>query len=189
MCPREDTGGRRRTPSLRLVIIRAGQISGGVNDCLDPLEWISGIVKSARTAGSLLPLGKTLSSYPLCGQMHKRPCRFLGLKSHLGLPSSNILPGNWAVSSYFISNRCQSRKRRPRQSYVGPAYITGKVNQHIYRYSWGLGQRTNPTLTRSHSHPQNGLRNSAYWRPRACSSEPSVTRFVSLMRLRPTHGG
>ena len=50
--------------SLRPVIIRVGQVSGGVNGCWNPLEWIPGIVQSAGLTKSLPSLGKAISLLP-----------------------------------------------------------------------------------------------------------------------------
>jgi len=51
--------------SLRPVITRVGQVSGGVNGCWNPLEWIPGIVQSAALTRSLPSLGKVISLLPL----------------------------------------------------------------------------------------------------------------------------
>lgn len=51
--------------SLRPVIVRVGQISGGVNGCWNPLEWIPGIVQSAALSRSLPSLGRVISLLPL----------------------------------------------------------------------------------------------------------------------------
>ena len=51
--------------SLRPVIVRVGQVSGGVNGCWNPLEWIPGIVQSAALTKSLPSLGKVISLLPL----------------------------------------------------------------------------------------------------------------------------
>jgi len=51
--------------SLRPVIVRVGQVSGGVNGCWNPLEWIPGIVQSAALTRSLPSLGKVISLLPL----------------------------------------------------------------------------------------------------------------------------
>ena len=50
--------------SLRPVIIRVGQVSGSVNGCWNPLEWIPGIVQSAGLTKSLPSLGKAISLLP-----------------------------------------------------------------------------------------------------------------------------
>jgi len=51
--------------SLRPVIVRVGQVSGGVNGYWNPLEWIPGIVQSAALTKSLPSLGKVVSLLPL----------------------------------------------------------------------------------------------------------------------------
>ena len=51
--------------SLRPIIVRVGQVSGGVNGCWNPLEWIPGIVQSAPLTKSLPSLGKVISLLPL----------------------------------------------------------------------------------------------------------------------------
>jgi len=43
------------------VIVRVGQVSGGLNGSWNPLEWIPGIVQSVALTGSLPSLGKTIS--------------------------------------------------------------------------------------------------------------------------------
>ncbi|KAF9650627.1 acetyl-CoA synthetase-like protein [Thelephora ganbajun] len=53
-----------QTP-LRSVIVRVGQVSGGVNGSWNPLEWIPGIVQSAALTKSLPSLGKVISLLPL----------------------------------------------------------------------------------------------------------------------------
>ena len=53
-----------QTP-LRPVIVRVGQVSGGLNGCWNPLEWIPGIVQSAALTKSLPSLGKVISLLPL----------------------------------------------------------------------------------------------------------------------------
>ena len=50
--------------SLQPVIIRVGQVSGGVNGCWNPLEWIPGIVQSASLTKALPSLGKAISLLP-----------------------------------------------------------------------------------------------------------------------------
>lgn len=47
------------------MIVRVGQVSGGVNGCWNPLEWIPGIVQSAALTKSLPSLGKVISLLPL----------------------------------------------------------------------------------------------------------------------------
>lgn len=56
--------------SLRPVIVRVGQVSGGVNGSWNPLEWIPGIVQSAALTRSLPLFGKAISLLPLqtCAQ-------------------------------------------------------------------------------------------------------------------------
>ena len=54
----------KQTP-LRPVIIRVGQVSGGVNGSWNPLEWIPGIVQSVALTKSLPSLGKAISLLPL----------------------------------------------------------------------------------------------------------------------------
>ena len=51
--------------SLRPVIVRVGQVSGGVNGCWNPLEWIPGIVQSTALTKSVPSLGKDISLLPL----------------------------------------------------------------------------------------------------------------------------
>ena len=51
--------------SLRPVIVRVGQVSGGVNGSWNPLEWIPGIMQSAALTGSLPSLGRVISLLPL----------------------------------------------------------------------------------------------------------------------------
>jgi len=51
--------------SLRSVIVRVGQVSGGVNGSWNPLEWIPGIVQSAALTESLPTVGKVISLLPL----------------------------------------------------------------------------------------------------------------------------
>jgi len=53
-----------QTP-LRPVIVRVGQVSGGVNGSWNPLEWIPGIVQSAALTRSLPSLGRVISLLPL----------------------------------------------------------------------------------------------------------------------------
>jgi len=53
-----------QTP-LRAVIVRVGQVSGGVNGCWNPLEWIPGIVQSTALTKSLPALGMGISLLPL----------------------------------------------------------------------------------------------------------------------------
>ena len=53
-----------QTP-LYPVIVRVGQVSGGVNGSWNPLEWIPGIVQSAALTKSLPSLGKTIPLLPL----------------------------------------------------------------------------------------------------------------------------
>ena len=43
--------------SLRPVIVRIGQVSGGVNGCWNPLEWIPGMVQPAALTKSVPSLG------------------------------------------------------------------------------------------------------------------------------------
>jgi len=50
--------------SLRSVMVRVGQVSGGVNGCWNPLEWIPGIVQSSVLTKSLPSLGKTIRLLP-----------------------------------------------------------------------------------------------------------------------------
>jgi len=47
------------------VIVRIGQVSGGVNGCWNPLEWIPGTVQSAALTKSLPSLRKDISLLPL----------------------------------------------------------------------------------------------------------------------------
>ena len=47
------------------MIARVGQVSGGVNGCWNPLEWIPGIVQSALLTKSLPSLGKVILLIPL----------------------------------------------------------------------------------------------------------------------------
>ena len=54
----------KQTP-LRPVIIRVGQVSGGLNGSWNPLEWIPGIVQSVALTKSLPSLGKAISLLPL----------------------------------------------------------------------------------------------------------------------------
>ena len=56
--------------SLRPVIVRVGQVSGGLNGYWNPLEWIPGIVQSAALTKSLPLFGKVISLLPLqaCAQ-------------------------------------------------------------------------------------------------------------------------
>jgi len=51
--------------SLRTVIVRVGQVSGGANGSWNPLEWIPGIVQSAALTKSLPVVGKVISLLPL----------------------------------------------------------------------------------------------------------------------------
>jgi len=51
--------------SLHPVIVRVGQVSGGVNGSWNPLEWIPGIVQSAALTRSLPSLGTVISLLPL----------------------------------------------------------------------------------------------------------------------------
>ena len=51
--------------SLRPAIVRIGQVSGGVNGCWNPLEWIPGIVQSSALTKSVPSLGKAISLLPL----------------------------------------------------------------------------------------------------------------------------
>ena len=51
--------------SLRPMIVRIGQVSGGVNGCWNPLEWIPGIVQSTALTKSVPSLGKDISLLPL----------------------------------------------------------------------------------------------------------------------------
>jgi len=47
------------------VIVRVGQVSGGVNGSWNPLEWIPGIVQSVALTKSLPSLGRDISLLPL----------------------------------------------------------------------------------------------------------------------------
>lgn len=51
--------------SLRPVIARVGQVSGGANGFWNPLEWIPGIVQSAALTKSLPSLGGVISLLPM----------------------------------------------------------------------------------------------------------------------------
>ena len=51
--------------SLRPVIVRVGQVSGGVNGSWNPLEWTPGIVQSVTLTKALPSLGKAISLLPL----------------------------------------------------------------------------------------------------------------------------
>ena len=51
--------------SLQPVIVRVGQVSGGINGSWNPLEWIPGIVQSATLTRSLPSLGRVISLLPL----------------------------------------------------------------------------------------------------------------------------
>lgn len=58
-----------QTP-LRSVIVRVGQVSGGVNGCWNRHDWFPAIVQSATLSRSLPSLGKVISLLPLqaCAQ-------------------------------------------------------------------------------------------------------------------------
>jgi thioester reductase-like protein len=51
-----------QTP-LRPVIVRAGQISGGVNGCWNPLEWMPAVVQSAKLVKCLPSLDQVNSRH------------------------------------------------------------------------------------------------------------------------------
>ena len=51
--------------SLHPVIVRLGQVSGGVNGSWNPLEWIPGIVQFTALTKSLPTLGRVISLLPL----------------------------------------------------------------------------------------------------------------------------
>jgi thioester reductase-like protein len=51
--------------SLRPVIARVEQVSGGVNGYWNPLEWITGVVQSVVLTKSLPSLGQAISLLPL----------------------------------------------------------------------------------------------------------------------------
>jgi len=53
-----------QTP-LRPVMVRVGQVSGGVNGCWNPLEWIPSIVQSVALARSLPSLETAIQLLPL----------------------------------------------------------------------------------------------------------------------------
>ena len=95
-----------QTP-LRPVIVRIGQVSGGVNGAWNPLEWIPGIVQSATLTGSLPSFGKAISLLPLqtCAQalVQTFGARTTQLVTHLHLV--NPTPSRWDDVFSYISKK------------------------------------------------------------------------------------
>lgn len=81
--------------TLRPVIVRVGQVSGGVNGSWNPLEWIPGIVQSAALTRSLPSFGKVISLLPLqtCAQALVQIARATRPAMHLHLV--NPTPSQW----------------------------------------------------------------------------------------------
>jgi hypothetical protein len=77
--------------SLRPVIVRVGQVSGGVNGCWNPLEWIPGIVQSAALTKSLPSLERSFLCSP-CRQARKPLYRHSGPKLRSSSPPSPRQP-------------------------------------------------------------------------------------------------
>ena len=91
--------------SLRPVIIRVGQVSGSVNGCWNPLEWIPGIVQSAGLTKSLPSLGKAISLLP-SQTTAQALVQTLGAKSaspSLHLHLVNPTPSRWDDVFDYIS--------------------------------------------------------------------------------------
>ena len=95
-----------QTP-LRPVITRVGQVSGGVNGCWNPLEWIPGIVQSAALTRSLPSLGKVISLLPLQTSAQAL-VQVLGAKSAtptLYLHLVNPTPSQWDGTFGYIAKK------------------------------------------------------------------------------------
>ena len=95
-----------QTP-LRPVIVRVGQVSGGVNGCWNPLEWIPGIVQSAALTGSLPSLEKVISLLPMqaCAQglVQALDAKSTALALHLHLV--NPTPLQWDDAFDYIAKK------------------------------------------------------------------------------------
>ena len=83
--------------SLLPVIVRVGQISGGVNGCWNPLEWIPGIVQSASITNSLPSFKKSISLLPLqaCAQALVQVLGARTTSASLHLHLVNPTPSLW----------------------------------------------------------------------------------------------
>ena len=95
-----------QTP-LRPVIVRVGQVSGGVNGSWNPLEWIPGIVQSTALTKSLPSLGKVISLLPLQTSAQAL-VQVLGAKTAspvLHLHLVNPTPSQWDDVFGYIAKR------------------------------------------------------------------------------------
>ena len=79
------------------MIVRIGQVSGGVNGSWNPLEWIPGIVQSAALARSLPSFGKAISLLPLqaCAQALVQASRAKMARPVMHLHLVNPTPSQW----------------------------------------------------------------------------------------------
>ena len=93
--------------SLRPVIVRVGQVSGGVNGCWNPLEWIPGIVQSVTLTKSLPSLGKGISLLPLQTSAQGL-VQVLGVKMTLPILHLHLVnptPSRWDDVFGYIARR------------------------------------------------------------------------------------
>ena len=83
--------------SLRPVIVRVGQVSGGINGSWNPLEWIPGIVQSAALTRSLPSFGKVISLLPLqaCAQALVQVLGAKATSPAMHLHLVNPTPSQW----------------------------------------------------------------------------------------------
>ena len=95
--------------SLIPVIVRVGQVSGGVNGSWNPLEWIPGIVQSVALTRSLPSFGKVISLLPLqaCAQalVQVFEARTTRLAMHLHLV--NPTPYQWDEVFGYVAKKLE----------------------------------------------------------------------------------
>lgn len=79
------------------MIVRIGQVSGGVNGAWKPLEWIPGIVQSAALTKSLPSFGKVIALLPLqvCAQALVQVCGAEATRPVMHLHLVNPTPCQW----------------------------------------------------------------------------------------------
>ncbi|KAF9649184.1 acetyl-CoA synthetase-like protein [Thelephora ganbajun] len=94
--------------SLRPVIIRVGQVSGGINGSWNPLEWIPGIVQSAGLTKSLPSMGgKLVSLIPLqaCSQALVQALDTKTTSPVLHLHLVNPTPSQWDSIFGYVAEK------------------------------------------------------------------------------------
>lgn len=74
--------------SLRPIVVRVGQVTGGVNGCWNALEWIPSIVHSAALVKCLPSLDQVFGSTQMHASLEYLPISLVNISHSVGFGSS-----------------------------------------------------------------------------------------------------